>query len=176
MLVRLSTSRKRCARASQKRSHHCSHAGRPALEALENRRLLSIAIFDNIGVANDPSYLDAFTGVGFALNPVAEISGSYNGQTDDNPADYSVQIDWGDGGGSSAAKLTVDPSNGNVLVKGSHIYAARGTYDVSVDVIGPGGQTASATTSRVVVTPMPDAASIPPDVPGSYRAPRRWAT
>ncbi|MFI5460132.1 MAG: hypothetical protein ACHRXM_32340, partial [Isosphaerales bacterium] len=138
---------------------------RPDTDILEDRRLLSIALYGAGGEAL--SYLDALAGVGFALNPVAEVSGTYNGQSDNNAADYSAQINWGDGG-SSAAKLTVDPTDGYVLVKGSHVYAAMGTYNVTVDVTGPGGQTANARTCQVTVTPMPEAASIPPDVPKSY--------
>ncbi len=135
---------------------------RVTLDQLEDRRLLTIAIYGNDGAAF--SYLSAFAGVGFALNPVAEITGSYNGQVDNAPGDYNAQIDWGDGK-SSAAQLTVDPFTGYVLAKGSHVYSAKGDYDVTVNVTGPGGQTASATTSQVTVTPLPDAASIPPDVP-----------
>jgi uncharacterized protein with GYD domain len=135
------------------------------LEALEERCLLAIALYGNGGESF--SYLNAFTGVGLALNPVAEINGSYNGKIDDKPSDYSAQIEWGDGG-SSDAMLTTDPADGYVLVKGSHIYGAMGTYSVTVDVTGPGGQTASATTCEVTVTDMPDEASIPPDVPTSY--------
>ncbi len=130
---------------------------------------VELALFDNIGEANDPSQLYAFTGVGFALNPVAEVYGSYNLQTDKTLSDYHAQINWGDSPSwDTNTELTLDPSNGYVLVKGSHNYQASSTYDVTVYITGPDGQTASATTSRVVVTPMPDAASIPPDVPKSY--------
>ena len=132
-------------------------------EILENRWLLvgggQISIYDSPAIGS-------FDGVGFALNPVAEVNGYYNGQQDDNPSDYSVGIQWGDGS-SSQAQLTNDSSNGYVLVKGSHIYQSRGTYNVTVNVTGPGGATGTAVTTSVTVSPMPDAASIPPDVPAS---------
>jgi hypothetical protein len=142
------------------------HLWRPDAEKLEDRSQLSIAIYNGAG-GNGLSRIGAFTGVGFALNPVAELYGHNNGAIDNNPADYSVQISWGDGG-SSGAKLTVDPNNGNVLVNGSHFYETIGNFDVTINATGPGGETASASTCQVIVASMPDALSIPPDVPKSF--------
>ena len=148
------------------RLHRTSASSRRGIlppEILENRRLLvgggQISIYDSPAIG-------AFAGVGFALNPVAEVNGYYNGQQDDTPSDYTVGIQWGDGS-SSQARLTNDSSNGYVLVKGSHIYQSRGTYNVTVNVTGPGGATGTAVTTSVTTSPMPDPASIPPDVPAA---------
>ncbi len=111
--------------------------------------------------------ISAFAGVGFALNPVADVFATYDGQTDTTLTDYHAQINWGDSPSwDTNVGLALDGSS--VMIKGSHNYQTRGTYDVTVYITGPDGQTASATTTQVTVTPMPDAASIPPDVPTSY--------
>ena len=40
--------------------------------------------------------IDSFTGVGFTLNPIATVFGSYNGPPDKTLGDYHAQINWGD--------------------------------------------------------------------------------
>jgi RHS repeat-associated protein len=57
---------------------------------------------------------------------------------------YSATITWGDGSASTAGSI-VSGQNGAYLVVGSHGYLEEGTFDVSVAISGPGG--ASATTS-----------------------------
>ena len=86
-------------------------------ETLESRRLLTI------GLSTEP-VINAFAGVGFALNPVTEIDGVFNGVQDNNPGDYHVQINWGDGTASDGTAELLAVSNG-VLVKGSHVYQVR---------------------------------------------------
>jgi hypothetical protein len=109
----------------------------------------------------------AYAGVGFSLNPVASVIGTYNGSNDNTASDYRAQVNWGD-------STHWDPNvrlvaNGNsILVKGSHTYAAQGTYDVTVDVTGPDGQTAAQRTIPVIVSLLPDPASRPPDEPMTY--------
>jgi hypothetical protein len=66
------------------------HLTIPRAEGLERRTLLSVNLVPDYSVSS-------YAGVGFKLNPVTEIEGSYNGQGDDSPSDYSVQIKWGDG-------------------------------------------------------------------------------
>jgi photosystem II stability/assembly factor-like uncharacterized protein len=133
----------------------------PRAEFLERRRLLTL----NVG--SEPG-LNAFAGVGFALHPVASISDTVNGVADNTPGDYQVQIDWGDGTAMDSSARLVAVGN-NVLVKGSHIYQSpNNRYTVTVHVTGPGGQTASAQTTSVDVTLLPDPASRPPDTPASF--------
>ncbi len=136
------------------------------VEALEGRRLLTITLFD-------AGQFGAFAGVGFALNPIAEIQGDLNGQPDNTPGDYKVQVNWGDGGaaGSKGVSLVADGSE-VLLVKASHIYQTANTYSVTVQVTGPGGQTASRATASVTVTPLPDPASRPPSPPTSQSGPK----
>jgi len=170
MFIRPSTSQKRWALASRKRSPSCFRGRRPALEALENRRLLTISVLNADGEFNYETDVYSYAGVGFWLNPVAEIQGSVNGRLDNNPTDYQVKIDWGDGSSlDSNAALTLDPAPpGFVLVKGTHNYKTSGTYDVTTYATGPDGESASGSFTQAIVTPMPDAASIPPDLPNSY--------
>jgi hypothetical protein len=138
---------------------------RPQTNVLEGRLLLALSV---VGESVAPSYV----GVGFSLNPVAEIGGTYsNGQPDNNLSDYQVQIDWGDGGSPDASASLVALGNGLVLVKGSHIYKEQGTYDIAVYVTGPDGQTASTAPNLDAVataSPMPDASSQPITVPTAY--------
>ncbi len=132
-------------------------------ETLESRRLLTI------GLSTEP-VINAFAGVGFALNPVTEIDGVFNGAQDNNPGDYHVQINWGDGTASDGTAKLVALSNG-VLVKGSHVYQAPASgpyYSVTVTVTGPEGGQASDVTTDVDVVPLPDSASRPPNLPTSY--------
>ena len=107
-------------------------------------------------------------GVGFALNPIATAYGSYNGEADNSVGDYHAQINWGDSPQWSTNVGLVSVGAGAVLIKGSHIYSQQGTYDVTVYVTGPDGQTVSSQATNVVVAQLPDAASRPPAVPTSY--------
>ena len=40
--------------------------------------------------------ISEFAGVGFALNPVGSVTGTYNEADDNTPGDYQAQINWGD--------------------------------------------------------------------------------
>src|SRR5262249_32978773 len=111
----------------------------------------------NVGTV---STLSAFAGVGFALNPVSLVSASYNNSIDNTTSDFHAQINWGDSPQWDSDTGLVSESNG-ILVKGTHIYQKTGNFDVTVYVTGPDGQTASATTTKVLVTQLPDAASRP---------------
>ena len=64
-------------------------------------------------------------------------------QQDKTLTDYHAQINWGDSPAwDTNSSLTLDPTTGYVLIKGSHNYQASGTYEVTVYVTGPDGQTA----------------------------------
>jgi hypothetical protein len=134
--------------------------------------LLSLNLLGGYGVSS-------YVGVGFSLNPVAQIQGSYNGQADDKPSDYTAKIDWGDGSSSDNKTWLVSGGisgdSGYVLVKGSHIYQQQGTFEITVSVTGPGGQSISGDTATATVVPMPDEASVPPDVPTAYKGPEPLA-
>jgi putative transposon-encoded protein len=135
---------------------------RPVGDVLEERRLLTLQVSGS-GI----SQIVSFAGVGFAKDPVATIFGTVNGFVDNNPSDYQAQVDWGDGTGMDSNTSLV--TNGNdVLVKGTHIYQQKGTYFITVSVMGPGGQSASAQTDSASVAQMPAAASLPITVPTSY--------
>ncbi len=132
-------------------------------ETLESRRLLTISL-------SPEPLINAFVGVGYALNPVTEIQGVFNGVPDKNPADYQVQIDWGDGTSTDTTAKLVATGTG-VLVKGSHVYQAPASgpyYSVTVTVTGPHGEQASDATTGVSVVQLPDSASRPPQLPSSY--------
>ncbi len=111
----------------------------------------------------------SYVGVGFSLNPVAAIYGTYNGQPDVNPSDYRAQINWGDSGSwDTDTSLVVGSSGEDILVKGSHVYEQQGTYDVVVDITGPDGQTISDQTATATAAAMPDPSSQPITVPKAY--------
>ena len=126
----------------------------------------------NVGLTiSGTSQIQSFAGVGFALNPVATVAGLYNNETDNTPGDYHSQINWGDSP-TWDTNTKLASVGDSILIKGSHIYQQTGTFQVTVYVTGPDGQTASDTSSSVVVNQMPDAASRPPDVPTSEPAPQ----
>jgi uncharacterized repeat protein (TIGR01451 family) len=60
--------------------------------------------------------------------------------TDDNPANYQVQIQWGDNGPdgnptpSTAGTVTYDPATQVFTVTGDHTYNVLGTYQVTVTI------------------------------------------
>src|SRR5262249_5148323 len=53
---------------------------------------------------------------------------------DTNVADFSADIDWGDGSGAEAGTITLDPSTGVFTVHGSHTYAEEGTQTLTVTI------------------------------------------
>jgi hypothetical protein len=146
---------------------------RPSIDVLERRRLLTISVLNADGEFNYDTEVYSYAGVGFALNPIATIQGNYNGQSDTNPNDYQVQVNWGDGATENTGiELVSEPQLGLVLVKASHIYKTVNSYNVSFMATGPDGQSASATLTIASVSSMPDAASIPPEVPQTFTGAR----
>jgi hypothetical protein len=71
-----------------------------------------------------------------------------------DPANLTATIDWGDKSTPDAnVKLTTD-SNGNLIVQGTHTYAAAGSYAFSVTVTdGKSGATDTSTSTATVATP-----------------------
>ena len=110
--------------------------------------------------------IDAYAGVGFALNPVASFDATVDGQTDERAGDFSASINWGDGTTASPGSLVADRVDGGILVKASHNYPGTGVYSVTVTVTGPGGQTASEQTTSV---DSPSARRRLPPAPGPGR-------
>jgi PKD domain-containing protein len=98
-------------------------------------------------------------------SPLSATAGTpFNGQvatfTDADPngtaSDYSATINWGDGT-TSAGTVT---GSGPFSVGGTHIYAAPGSYQVTVSISDVGGSAATATGSAAVAAPAP-----PPPAP-----------
>ena len=50
----------------------------------------------SLSLGSEPA-ISAFAGVGFALNPITVINGTYKGSPDNTPGDYQAQVNWGDG-------------------------------------------------------------------------------
>ncbi len=63
------------------------------------------------------------------------------------PANYSVQIAWGDG--KTSAGRVRGGAQGNWFVTGGHVYSAPGQYEVTVTITDthPGGMTSTATST-----------------------------
>ena len=115
----------------------------------------------SVSLVLQPGYqISSYVGVGFSLNPVAEIRGNYNGQPDQDVSDYHAQINWGDGNTWDTKTALVSSGTdafwGLVVVEGSHVYQQAGTYDVVVYVTGPDGQTISDDTASATVSPNPN--------------------
>src|SRR6185437_1193310 len=83
--------------------------------------------------------------------PVREITGAFSGavasfsDSDLTAAagDFSARIDWGDGSSSDGV---VSGAGGSFAIAGSHTYAEKGRYTVSVAISGSDGSIASAGT------------------------------
>ncbi|MGO9465132.1 MAG: Ig-like domain-containing protein, partial [Isosphaeraceae bacterium] len=115
--------------------------------------------------------VSSYVAVGFSLNPIAKFQGMYNGQPDNAVSDYHAQINWGDSGSWDTSASLVSLGGGDFLVKGSHTYRDQGIYDVVVYATGPDGQTASAMTATVDVSPNPVSVTLnAPDVTDSNAA------
>jgi PKD repeat protein len=86
---------------------------------------------------------------GDALNgePVATFKDSYAGG---QATDYTASIAWGDGATTAGF---VEGSDGTYDVRGSHTYAAPGTYAVVVTLTDAGGS--ASVTSAAQVSPVP---------------------
>src|SRR5262249_59200431 len=79
---------------------------RPAVEAREDRRLLS-----NVQLSlGGGGPVSSFAGVGFRENQVATLSVSVNGQGDPNPGDFQAQIGWGDSQSSAGDLVYLNTS------------------------------------------------------------------
>ncbi|HEX4794713.1 MAG TPA: hypothetical protein VH370_13015, partial [Humisphaera sp.] len=103
--------------------------------------------------------LESYAGVGFKLNTVGVLSGSYDGAADTNIADYKVVINWGDSPSWTSGIVAADPSRAtgfSIVLLGSHTYAASGDYPIVVNVTGPDGMTVAAQTSQCDVSAMPN--------------------
>jgi hypothetical protein len=114
----------------------------------------------------------SFAGVGFQQNVAARLSGTLNGQPDNQAGNYHAEIDWESKGQFQAADL-VALGNGTFLVKGSHNYPQQGTYRVQVKASGSCGNTVGPkVTTTVSVAPMPSSfPGTPPDRAATSRAP-----
>ena len=157
----------KCGKLVGKRAASKPRCG-PLMEVLEDRRLMSAVTLTIYG----ETAISSFTGVGFRNNPVAMVDGYVNGAQDTNPADYSAQIDWGDGGGWQAGQVVPNGAGTSVplIVQGTHVYEDGGSHAVQVMLTGPDGQTSTQQTCTAYSTPMPSTLSNPPDSPTNWQA------
>ena len=91
-----------------------------------------------------------------ALNEGQRFSGAVSAFTDANAAataaDFTAQIDWGDGSPISLGSFVV-AAGGAVTVNGTHIYKQDGAYTIRVVTTDDGGSVVTTTTSTVVGDP-----------------------
>jgi large repetitive protein len=106
---------------------------------------------------------------GVALN--AAIATVKDQDESDDPSEYRVTIDWGDGSTSAGRGTKTGPGTFNVL--GSHTYAEEGGRTVTVKVDDAGGSTVTAT-QAITVADAPLAAGAPLTIGGTEgAAPKR---
>jgi hypothetical protein len=91
-----------------------------------------------------------------ALNEGQPFSGAVSAFTDANTAataaDYTAQIDWGDGSPISLGSFVVG-AGGAVTVDGTHTYKQDGAYTIRVVTHDDGGSVVTTTTMAVVGDP-----------------------
>jgi GH24 family phage-related lysozyme (muramidase) len=111
--------------------------------------------------------IDAYAGVGFDENALADLNGFLNGPQDKNLSDYQAYVNWGDSNTWDKADIAPhnDDATAAVQVKGSHVYAQPGLFRVVVYAVGPDGTSLSLDTVSVDVTAMPS--GLGGSVPGS---------
>ncbi len=104
------------------------------------------------GTATVGAALFAITG-GFMQGVVAgsATDEDWASFTDGNPtstaSDFAATIDWGDGASSSG---TITGGDGAFVISGSHAYATKGAYDVTVTVDAADGATGTVTSMAQV--------------------------
>jgi hypothetical protein len=90
--------------------------------------------------------------VGSSLD--SAVSGTWaifaDANRDDDATSYSATINWGDGSSSTAG--TVTGFDGQFVVTGSHTYASKGVYSVSVSVSAADGREVPRQARRVWAT------------------------
>jgi uncharacterized repeat protein (TIGR01451 family) len=69
-------------------------------------------------------------------------------------ANYSADIDWGDGSGVSAGTITFDSGTGVFTVSGQHNYSGAGTFTVTVTIHHLAAPDATATSTAQVANPV----------------------
>ena len=99
---------------------------------------------------------------GVALN--AAIATVKDQDESDDPSEYRVTIDWGDGSTSAGRGTKTGPGTFSVL--GSHTYAEEGGRTVSVKVDDAGGSTVTAT-QAITVADAPLAVGAPLTIGGT---------
>jgi RHS repeat-associated protein len=72
--------------------------------------------------------------------------------TAETPGEYTVQINWGDGTGTTSGTVQAQ-SDGSFSVLGSHTYTTANTFNISGTVTDPGGKTATINSSAVATLP-----------------------
>jgi PKD repeat protein len=102
---------------------------------------------------------------GVALN--AAIATVKDQDESDDPSEYRVTIDWGDGSTSAGRGTKTGPGAFSVI--GSHTYAEEGGPTVSVKVDDAGGSTVTAT-QAITVADAPLAAGAPLTIGGTEGA------
>ncbi len=128
--------------------------------------VVTVSIVDPSGQiatpTSNPIFTAAIDAAGMTFNAVAgqpytETVATFTDTSNPIADEVAAQINWGDG---QTTNGVVTVANGVYTVKGPHTYVgpgATGSYPVSVTIIDPSGQTATAT-SKAVITSSIDAA------------------
>jgi hypothetical protein len=66
-------------------------------------------------------------------------------------SDYTATINWGDGSGVTSGKIVYNSSTGRFDVQGSHTYAMKRTYTITVTITDSGGSKLTVTDTITVV-------------------------
>jgi hypothetical protein len=95
-------------------------------------------------------------------SPLHSVVAAFN-DTDPggSPADFTGNIDWGDGSTSSGSVMAAPGVPGLFFVLGSHTYAASGPVPVRVSIQDVGGSLAVAGSQVLVAEPTPVGPSLP---------------
>src|SRR5262245_2483844 len=109
----------------------------PTLELLESRWLPAVSVTGGFSLAAGEGLTSA--------SPTAATFTESSG--DQNPADFSADIDWGD---KSSSLGTITFAGGTFTISGSHLYAEEAAYSIAVTVDKMGSQVGSATSSAAV--------------------------
>jgi probable HAF family extracellular repeat protein len=89
-------------------------------------------------------------GTSITAVPATAFTGVVGGFVDESiygaPADFTANIDWGDGSATSSGTVTANPKAG-FDVTGTHTYAAKGFYTITISVSDVSGSTTTVSST-----------------------------
>ena len=132
-------------------------AGAPSVDERGFPRALTAADPPDVGAAESSANVTTVSTSPLNLQGGVDVGtlqvATFTNPSDSNPADFGVDIAWGDGLGDRGM-VTFNAQTQTFTVMGSHMYGTEGFFTITVTVHPPGG---APTTMSTAVTSVADA-------------------